>query len=155
MKKLLFITGLILAFTQMKSQGNLQFNQVLNITNGTSYTVPSGKVLKIESINFNNPSLITNYASCYVNCPGCGSSSGVSCSYQGVNYLVIGDNIFSGGGGGIYVGSGGSCSVCPPTKSETLSAQTFNLPIWLGAGKNVSVLASGIFISAIEFNLVP
>jgi hypothetical protein len=150
MKKLLLITGLILAFMQMKSQGNLQFNQVLNITDGTSYTVPSGKVLKIESINFNNPSVTYSYASCNIN-----SNNSVSCAYSGVFYLIIGDNIFGGVQPVILVGSANTCSACPPTTTGGISATTFNLPIWLNAGKNLSVLANGIFISAIEFNIVP
>ncbi len=137
------------------AQGNLQFNRVLNMSNGTNYTVPEGKVLKIESINYNSPSIVSNYVSCYVNCPGCGASSGVTCAYEGVNYLVIGSNVFGGGGGSLYVGSGGACSVCPPTKSDNLPSTVFTYPIWLGQGQIVNVLASGIFVSAIEFNIVP
>lgn len=54
MKKLILITGFILAFTQMKSQGNLQFNQVLTFSEyiymGSSQdmVVPQGKVWKVE-----------------------------------------------------------------------------------------------------------
>jgi hypothetical protein len=39
------------------AQGNLQFNQVLLLNNGTSYTVPSGKVWKLESAVYNTYSI--------------------------------------------------------------------------------------------------
>ncbi len=70
MKKLLFAMLLFIGFTG-KAQGNLQFNQVLtfgglsnagalssNLTNylysSPPYTVPSGKVWKIENVNVSN-----------------------------------------------------------------------------------------------------
>jgi len=55
MKKLLLITGLIFAFMQMKSQGNLQFNQVLTYSGylymqaAPNFVVPEGKVWKVEA----------------------------------------------------------------------------------------------------------
>lgn len=39
------------------AQGNLQFNQVLLLNNGTTYTVPSGKVWKLESAVYNTYSI--------------------------------------------------------------------------------------------------
>ena len=67
MRKVIFICLLFLCYGTAKSQNNLQFNRVVNIkadsiSNCSSgcadtilyrtFTVPSGKVLKIESINF-------------------------------------------------------------------------------------------------------
>jgi hypothetical protein len=155
--KFLSTVFLMSLFLITKSQGNLQFNQVINIINGTSYTVPSGKVLKIESINFNSPTTSVAYSSCMINCPSCGASSGVTCYYSGKNYLVIDNNIYSANtpNGFVYINSGGSCSVCPSTQSVGVSAISFNLPIWLRDGKIVNVQAAGIFISAIEFNIIP
>jgi len=49
MKKIITIAILLFSMATY-AQGNLQFNQVLNIKNGDTYTVPSGKVLKITSI---------------------------------------------------------------------------------------------------------
>lgn len=151
MKKLLLITCLILAFMQMKSQGNLQFNQVLNFGIGTSYTVPPGKVLKIESINFNSPVVTSNYSYCYVY-----SGTMMNCFYETINYLVIDQNTYSVGGTGQIVNEGvASCTVCPPVKQYGTSPINFTFPIWLSSGKNLNVLASGIFVSAIEFNITP
>ena len=55
MKKLLFVFILLVFCTQKNfAQGNLQFNQVINYTlvgvTPLSFTVPSGKVWKIEAV---------------------------------------------------------------------------------------------------------
>jgi hypothetical protein len=51
--KSIFTFFLLIGFCQLWGQGNLQFNQLLNLEvtccNPTSYTVPTGKVWKIES----------------------------------------------------------------------------------------------------------
>jgi hypothetical protein len=73
MKKLLLITGLIFAYTQMKSQSNLQFNQPIFYggaysvgggwgTCGSSptFTVPEGKVWKIEKYPANSEMIIND-----------------------------------------------------------------------------------------------
>jgi hypothetical protein len=49
---LLFFLTLISSI--LFSQGNLQFNQVLTLNNGVSYTVPQGKVWKVESAVYTN-----------------------------------------------------------------------------------------------------
>jgi hypothetical protein len=94
MKILFFLLSFFLMNLTI-SQGNLQFNQVINLENGINYTVPVGKVVRIESINHLNPSTVANYSSCIVNCPGCGASSGVSCAYSSINYLQIGNAILT------------------------------------------------------------
>ncbi len=48
MKKILFLYLIFLSFSLL-GQGNLQFNQVLTLNNGVNYTVPQGKVGKVES----------------------------------------------------------------------------------------------------------
>jgi hypothetical protein len=147
-------------------QGNLQFNQVLNFGYGDNYSVPAGKVLKIESINFNSPKLYRPFVSCFSlgPNPGCTANGTVVCAYseEAINYLVIDQyilksSIFSGAAQITVCKSNTvqSCEICPPTSGLDVSPSTFNLPIWLREGKNVSVLATGIFISAIEFNIVP
>ena len=57
-----FLFSLIL-FTSisLQAQGNLQFNQVLLLNNGTTYTVPLGKVWKLESAVYNTYNI--SYAS--------------------------------------------------------------------------------------------
>ena len=144
-------------------QGNLQFNQVLNFGYGDNYSVPAGKVLKIESINYNSPTTYSEFIDCQLVSfnPICGSGQHMRCNYLGtaINYLVIDQNILktSGGNSGGYIDlcNVNTCETCPPSKSYGASPSSFNLPIWLREGKNVSVLATGIFISAIEFNIVP
>ena len=42
------------------AQGNLQFNQVLLLNNGTTYSVPAGKVWKLEGVVFNSYSITYN-----------------------------------------------------------------------------------------------
>ena len=62
MKKIIFITLLFLG-TKSFAQGNLQFNQVITgngslgpTASSIIYTVPTGKIAKIEAINNINPS---------------------------------------------------------------------------------------------------
>jgi len=149
--------GILLCCIGLQAQNNFQFSRVWNFGAGTNYTVPAGKVLKIESVNFNSPTLNTTYSSCYINCPGCGSSSGVSCTYDVPPVFAIDQNIYSSVDNFLYVGSGGSCSVCPTTRQVSFNASGINIavPIWLGEGKNLKINGNGVFISALEFNLVP
>ncbi len=152
MKTIFLFVAVVAASLTVKAQGNLQFNQVLNMSNGTNYTVPEGKVLKIESINFNSAAIVSDYLSCNVN----GNATGVTCYYQSLNYLVLGGNVFNVGTSSIYYGvNGASCGYCPATRTQSVPSETFNFPIWLSSGQSVNVLASGIFVSAIEFNIVP
>ena len=139
----------------VKGQGNLQFNRVVNFSNGSNYTVPANKVIKIESVNQNNAVISSTYSgSCYVNCPGCGAGSGVTCYYNGLEYFKIGSISYSGGGGELYVGSGGSCTVCPTIKTNAVTLPSFNFPIWVGEGETIKVLLSGVQISCLEFNII-
>lgn len=79
MKKNLAILFIFLGLNNlMNAQGNLQFNQVLNLdatTTGTSYNIPPGKVWKIESV-----ALSVNAAYFQV-------------QYGGVNYFVLNNSI--------------------------------------------------------------
>ena len=58
MKQLLLIV-LMLGFTVIQAQGNLQFNQVKLVT--TLETVPAGKVWKVESVIYNIPQTTSGY----------------------------------------------------------------------------------------------
>ena len=51
--------GVLLCCIGLHAQNNFQFSRVWNFGAGTNYTVPTGKVLKIESVNFNAPTLNT------------------------------------------------------------------------------------------------
>jgi hypothetical protein len=80
MKKALLLFVLLCTFAGVKAQGNLQFNQVINqvLVGNTpvNFTVPAGKVWKIESVgvdyvntptthirNASNQVLVTFYTS--------------------------------------------------------------------------------------------
>jgi hypothetical protein len=144
---------LIYLSPQLIGQGNLQFSQVITLVNGQSYTVPSGAVFKVESMNqFSSGTISLDYnGSCMINCPSCGASSGVTCYYNGITYLQLGGVILNKGGDNTYINSGGSCTVCPPTKTVSISLPTVDFPIWLKAGEQVSLKVAGAHISGIEF----
>ena len=150
---LVLFVGLILNFSGI-AQSSLQFSQVINLTAGETYTVPAGSVFKVESINQNSGSIALPYnGNCMINCPGCGSSSGVTCYYHGQTFFRIGSYQLVKGGDYTYINSGGSCSVCPTNKSISVTIPNLILPIWLKAGEVVSTLVSGTHISGIEFNV--
>ncbi len=78
MKKSILAIVFALMISAIYSQGNLQFNQVLNLdasTTGTAYTIPVGKVWKIESV-----ALSSNNAYFQV-------------QYSGTNYFVLNNSI--------------------------------------------------------------
>jgi hypothetical protein len=155
MKKILSIFLLFFALQSM-AQGNLQFNQVINIKNGDTYTVPAGKVLKIISINqgpnqtFTVPLLRCDYY-----------YGSYNCVYD-LNIGVIGkigNLIFKiNPSSSVLTGTSVSqCSQCPST-AEYLGGNTISavMPIWLKSGEIISINpGNGILISAIEFNIVP
>jgi len=65
MKNLLIVSLLLLLSKIAHSQGNLQFNQVINlefVSGGTTVTVPTGKVWKIENCMITS----TNFYACMV-----------------------------------------------------------------------------------------
>ena len=83
MRSILYLVIFFISL-QLNAQGNLQFNQVISetfsISGGTynstynftnSYTVPSGKVWKIESVTFRSNSVSTTYhPSCFISING-------------------------------------------------------------------------------------
>jgi len=50
MKKVFVLFTALLSLTLLHAQGNLQFNQVMLMSNGQSTTVPAGKVWKVVSM---------------------------------------------------------------------------------------------------------
>ncbi len=64
--KNIFVISILLLFSKISdAQGNLQFNQVINlefVSGGTTATVPAGKVWKIESCMITS----TNFYACMV-----------------------------------------------------------------------------------------
>ena len=132
------------------SQGNLQFNQVLNLVPGSNYTVPAGKVLKIESIATTSGSTVcAPQSNSYIASCGGYSNQNVS-NYSSVVYLTLGNLVFT---------SSGASGICGTASCYNVSVTFPNLsvPIWLNAGKTVSVYnnMSQLLITAIEFNIIP
>lgn len=126
--------------------GNLQFNQVININPGMSYTVPAGKVFKVESVSAIQV-VMTNqlvnapyYAPCY------------QCDYGSeLVYLSIDNLNFKGPSGTVS-----SCyTPCPSGRTVEINLPAINLPIWLKASKTISVnsIVSNLLVTGIEFNI--
>ena len=153
--KILILSFFLVLCSLLYSQGNLQFNQVLTFEPGESYTVPAGKVLKIESVSMNGNGVTVPMTSqqnigCYAQYVGNYTvSAGV---YAPVQYFTIGNVIFSTPV--LY----GTCSnLTPSTNIATIISPVINCPVWLEAGKSVTIF-SGTFqmiISAVEFNIIP
>ncbi len=141
-----------------KAQGNLQFNQVINLTAGSNYTVPPGKVLKIESISYNGSSVNMPLTSTIL--IPCNNYNALIGQYAGFDYLTIANLTFSVGshtGAEIHNTPCGWGDLNPPFfTASTSSLPAVPVPIWLQSGKSVNI-NSGTFqilISGIEFNVV-
>jgi hypothetical protein len=154
MKKIITIAILLFSMATY-AQGNLQFNQVLNIKNGDTYTVPAGKVLKITSTTSgNNFTFMLPFTNCFYQ-PGpylyCAYASNTFeiASIAGLKYNLTNLN-------NSVMAPQGQCHQCPATLASPVSgAFGVTVPIWLKAGEIVSITqGSGILISAIEFNIV-
>jgi hypothetical protein len=145
--KILFLSVFLLPFSFLFSQGNLQFNQVINITNGQTYTVPAGKVLKVEAIFHNG-----NFPLPFQTCTPIGNGN-IYCDYN-LNNIICIDAVCISGFKRI---TGGNICNCPTTTNENvIDLSKIELPIWLKEGKTISIQnGSGIEVSAIEFNIIP
>jgi hypothetical protein len=150
MKKTIIIALVLMSFGVF-AQGNLQFNQAINITGLGTYTVPTGKVLKIESINigeFCAPAV----SSTRINCGGMVTVP----VYGPVDYLNISGIQFSSGS--VAETSCNFLASPPPCRIVPSSFNVISLPIWLNAGKTITTSSSAtlnLIISGIEFNIVP
>lgn len=124
-------TSLFLVFSSLLySQGNLQFNQVKLVT--TSQTVPSGKIWKVESAQYNGGATFA------VNTAG--------------PVPVVGTMAITVNGAVIYLNTvytSGSY-VYPTVLSNGLS-----FPMWLPAGTTLAASTNTAFVNVIEFNVVP
>jgi hypothetical protein len=150
MKKILTVAILLFSMATY-AQGNLQFNQVLNIKNGDTYTVPSGKTLKIITVVAQNPTAKIPLSSCTNN------NGTVTCNYYGsvtlgsVSDLVYTANNLSTG----FPPAPNLCSQCPSYTDIPVNGFGIPVPLWLKSGEIVSIAqGTGMLISAIEFNIV-
>lgn len=126
--KNIFLFAALFFVSQSFAQGNLQFNQVIKISN-TAMTVPAGKVWKIESYQQSNVSGTSNSTS------GCDITRVRPYIIDGQVYHNI-KNVASGSGGYIYL---------PENK----------MPIWLAEGQTAATSCPSDFLSVIEFNIIP
>jgi len=129
MKNLLLIIFLFfsLSFT---AQGNLQFNQVLRVSN-TPQTVPVGKVWKVESYLENEGDNSSNYST--------------GCTNLGWHRPLIINNYNY-----YFVGS-----IAWGNTAYLQIANANKLPVWLKAGDIIKTTCIQDFASVIEFNIVP
>ena len=164
MKNILLI--LAIAFSSASfAQGNLQFNQVIYSTSGT-LSVPVGKVWKIEAINSTSGSINVTLDNC-VNIGNQGSTcqwdgsqgaTGAECYYGLDPIISIGSfNLLSDETCRMYrTDLAVPCNACPSSIIiQTTSLSSLSLPIWLPEGESISINATGLSISIIEFNVVP
>jgi len=159
MKKALLMLSILVIAIGAKAQGNLQFNQVINLNSGSSYTVPVGKVFKIESISINGNVVAMPLSSSYTFT--CSSYSIQVGQYSAFDYLTIGNLTFSvpsHSGLELHPSPCGWGDLNPPFFNATVSSMpVIATPIWLKAGKSV-LISSGTFqmlVSGIEFNIIP
>jgi hypothetical protein len=184
MNKILTIILIFVAKFSFGQGANLQFNQVINLSNGSHYIVPPGKVLKIESI-------YTDYTGLAIRIPLAGCSISPTpwqskCLYSNGNGLLapnimfkIGDidvkssisyNYFSGDTLFTPIGGLTTCADCSGYFEYNLSPNSAPAtPIWLSPGKEIVIMplsnsvstssfparSNGTQISAIEFNVIP
>ena len=157
----LLITFLLLMPSYLFAQGNLQFNQVLDLTNGANYTVPSGKVFKVESVNANGASvdaslIDTTLLLAYTD--GVGPHTSFRASYSKTQFICIGVNCFGTASLTTFYDCFGSTIFCGPStlRISDISSANIQSPIWLKAGQQITILSgSGILVSGIEFNIIP
>lgn len=150
MKVVLFSLIVLSTLLKLSGQGTLQFNQVINLTPGNSYTVPAGKVLKITSIT-SQASVITTPLQAQTGC----IQTTCTCTYQSQTYLSIGNLNFTGQPSNLTVQ--GSCSSGAPNNSSAVSVPSIQFPIWLKTGAQVGIQnnITGILLTGIEFNVIP
>jgi hypothetical protein len=145
------------------SQGTLQFNQALIITN-QNQTVPAGKVWKITSVYGTDRICIPCILSEHLNNSNC---TGRFVDYTGASFQVNSVRIFSErkwfpdqvNFETIY-----SDAACTNQWTTTTSFGwgLFNiapnpnlLPMWIPAGTTVQTDTPNIFLSVLEFNILP
>ena len=111
------------------AQGNLQFNQVLKVSDQVQ-TVPAGKVWKVVSYWQGVLNVTANIQTT------CTSNSRHSPFLVDGQYYFLFRN----------VSTGNSTSMMSPSNE---------LPMWLPAGSTLQTQCSKDFLSVIEFNIIP
>lgn len=135
----------------VKAQGTLQFNQAL-IQGDVQTTVPAGKVWKVTAI-YGKESICYNLAPLYTSFDSPALMAGFY-----VNGVEISSFRKFLSTTAYYTGS--NCiSSYPYSVSEFTSLNYESdpniLPIWLPAGTTVKTIGPNVFISVLEFNVIP
>lgn len=156
MLRFLSLPALALLFLAegVRAQGNLQFNRAILLSN-TPQTIQPDKVWKIESVygHANNV--------CYF-LPSRSSSSGYFVSRGRLSGLNInGTDVISSAtrtDGNLYMNN--DCTGSPSSYSYNDSRDNWAsdpnfFPMWLPAGTTVRTMGSTIFVSVLEFDIVP
>ena len=128
----LLLTSCCILVTGLHAQGTLQYNQVLLVS--TVQTVPSGKVWKVESILASSD-----------------LTSGISVSSS---QLVSNSATMLVNGSTVYVDGVIYANYSSYGKTIT-DTQPTKLPLWLPAGTTLASSANALYVSVIEFNIVP
>jgi hypothetical protein len=152
MKKTIFISIMSLLFNiDSNAQSTLNFSKAIVFKSGDNYTVPTGFVLKIESMNINSPTSTHSYSSCMVNCgsPTCG----VQCFYRDTVVFQLGSFNYTVSSPQVNYNTGGACSVCKTLNTIVPTIPSVNFPIWLPTGEKVIVASKGVYISALLFEI--
>ena len=128
MKSVVLIFTFLLISVVGFGQGNLQFNQVKLVTS-TMEAVPVGKVWKLESASYDGAAYFT------YNLPGQSSSSVAMMQFSINSKIII---------------LGGSNSTQPNNDS---GKTTF--PMWLPTGTTLKAGTNVVYLSVIEYNIIP
>jgi hypothetical protein len=150
MKLLIFLSLLSFVSLGVSAQGTLQFNQALVVTDQLQ-TVPAGKVWKVTAI-YGKDEVCRSVAPLYNNWFSKALVAGFF--LNGVEVLSFRKFLTQT----MYSNS-------PTCSSNSNSGYNFSslnfesdpnvLPIWIPAGATVQTSGPNIFLSAIEFNIIP
>ena len=150
MKSLVFLLLLSFLGLSVSAQGTLQFNQALVVTDQLQ-TVPAGKVWKVTAI-YGKDEVCRSVAPLYNNWFSQALVAGFF--LNGVEVLSFRKFLT----GTMYNNS----PTCSSNNSGGYSFTSLNfesdpnvLPIWIPAGATVQTSGPNIFLSAIEFNIIP
>lgn len=128
-----FIIGLfLLFFTNAQSQNTLEFSQVLLVSNAD--TVPQGKVWKITSFLPSNPLAVTSV----------GNSGSIERNFT----FILNGQI-------VYLFTSSAKSAYYDTNYAPTNHGAVHGPIWIPAGQTVQAGQNVLYLSVIEFNVVP
>jgi hypothetical protein len=160
------IVGLFIAFLGLASlfgQGTLQFNRVLVVSNALQ-TVPAGKVWKVEAVWGTDRICIPCIINEHLTTTAC---NGRFIDYVGTSFRINGNRVFSErrwfpeflSSEAVY--NDAACTSLFSNYTSygwgfyNIAANPNILPIWLPAASTMETDSPQIFVSIIEFNVLP